>query len=318
MHQEKNQNSGYLYLFSWCGISALSMILTSRANQSVDPIILSFFSFLLSGIFFGLMIFGKTRNLIAKLRSGYGLREAIGVNVSTFFSWVLLVYPLKYIEPTAVTTIVLGVNPLATLVIDWLFLRKKIDRVNAWISVGIFITVSYEAYLCYYGLSVIGSASHGKVIFSLLCCFIAGAATATNNIFIRKLLDKDFTPQQILSFRFFFTIAITGTLIWLYKPETNFNQEFLIYILATTLLFVIAPLMLIQLALRALEPIKVAIISPVMPLLVAVFQLSTVRGNLSSYTVVGTALLWLLVIAGIIRSRSVKSNNPTTSKMLVK
>lgn len=307
MPTEKSANVGYVYIFSWCGISALSMILTSRVNQSVDPIVLCFFSFLLAGIFFSLMNFGKLGGLVTKLRNGQRLRDAVWINISTFLSWVLLVYPLKYIEPTAVTTIVLGVNPIATFIIDWLILRKtSFNRANAWVSLGIFLTVCYVAYLCYYGLSVIGAADQEKVTLSLFFCLIAGAATATNNIFIRKLLDEQFTPPQILSFRFVFTVAITGALAYLQGLEVRFDQEFLLYIAATTLLFVIGPLMLIQLALRELEPIKVAIISPIMPLTVATFQMVWAKGNLSGYTIVGTTILWILVILGIYQSRLAK------------
>lgn len=224
-------------------------------------------------------------------------------NISTFFSWVLLVYPLKYIEPTAVITIVLGVNPVATLLIDWvLFKKKPRNKANILVSLSILLIVTYVGYLCTTGVNVIENATQNQVFVSLLYCMIAGMATASNNLFIKKLLKK-FAPTELLSFRFIFTILITGALTYFGNTNTQYNLDFIVYIMSTTLFFVIAPLLLIQLTLRELEPIRVAIISPVMPVVVATFQLIEGKSNLSIYTILGTISIWILLTFGIYFSR---------------
>lgn len=297
-----NQNSilGYIYIFSWCLTAAFSTILISQANQSTDPTVLCFFSFLFSSIFF-ILINIRTRGNV--LQNKGIAKDLLWLNISTFFSWVMLVYPLKYIQPTVVTTIVLGTNPIATLAINRLIFRKKsTNKMTFLITIAIFMIICYVEYLCAQGLSIIGSFNQRDILISLFCCMIAGAATAINNIFIKKLLEKNISPTQILSFRFVFTVLLTGILIYIGNIGIQYDKSFFVNVATTSIFFVICPLMLIQLALRELDPIRVAIISPLMPLVVIAFQLMDGKTNPSILMILGAIGIWMLVTLGVYTS----------------
>lgn len=296
---------GYGYLIAWCVISAFSMILTGETNQSIHPVVVCFFSFLFATIFF-LLINARRLGVIARKLTLPGQRRtAVWLNWTTFFSWVFLVYPLKYVEATAVITMVLGVNPVATMVINRLFFPAIAQkRANALVSLGILLSVFYVAWLEWRGAAGHGAAHQQEVMLSLACCAVAGIATAGNNVFIKAHFGAGFVPKEVLAFRFFLTILLTGVAIPLFHLPVALSPQFFIDMGMTTVFLLVAPLMLIQLSLRELDPMRVAIMSPIMPLVVALFQWRGSHAALSPYTVAGTVAIWLLVLTGIYVSRT--------------
>ena len=295
---------GYGYLAAWCVISAFSMVLTGETNQSIDPVVVCFFSFLFASVFFTLINASRLGVIAGKLKAPGQARNAVWLNVTTFFSWVFLVYPLKYVEATAVITIVLGVNPVATMVINRLFFPEvRQRRATMLASCGIFVGVVYVAYLCLTGRSVVAGATPIEVAISIACCAVAGIATAGNNVFIKAHFGGGFVPKEVLAFRFFLTVLLTGVAMVYFSIPFTFNRAFFVDMAMTTVFLLVAPLMLIQLSLRELDPLRVAIVSPAMPLLVACFQLAQSGAHLSAYTIAGTVAIWILVLLGMYGSR---------------
>lgn len=304
MGVEKGSFQGYFYLAVWCIVSAFSMILTGKTNQSIHPVVVCFFSFAIASAFFTLINVKRLGVIREKMKAAGALKSVLWLNATTFLSWVFLVYPLTYVEATAVITIVLGVNPVATVLINRIVFKRKPENAGSvWVSVGIFLSVSYVAYLALHGASSVTSASADDVALSVFFCVIAGVATAANNVFIKNLFQIGFVPKEVLTLRFYLTIVATGIAIFYFAIPVSIDSAFVADIVMTSVFLVIAPLMLIQLALRALDPVRVAIISPVVPLMVAGFQMTQSQVSLSMYTVSGTAVIWALVLTGIYVSR---------------
>lgn len=314
----KSNYIGYLFIYSWCIISAFSMLLTSEVSQQLSPFIVSFFTFLLATCIFNLCNAAKLKTLWKSIKSRQITRQIIGINISSFVSWGLMIYPLTYLQPTLVVTLILGINPLATAVIARFFLKKETSQNLMGTSIGLFLVIIYLSYQTLQGENSITGSSSSQTIISLICCYFSGIATSVNNVINKNIMEKGFGILDVFCLRFYLTIIISG-LIGFSTATIIFNAHMLVSITSTTLVFVIIPLVLLQIALKNLDPLQIAIISPLMPVLVVVLQLLGDINILNYSTILSTILTWLLVSFGTysaIKQSSIKSRSYANEKTL--
>ncbi|WP_323840695.1 EamA family transporter [Photorhabdus africana] len=293
-----HQYLGYIAAYGWCFVTAFSMLLTSEVSQRLSPFIVCFFTFSLATSAFLIYNASSLSELWCRIREKQVMFPIVGINVSSFISWGLMIYPLTYLQPTLVATLILGINPISSAVITHLFLKQPSPYKLVGISSALFIVIVFLSFRTLLGDNSIPGASHYQIMFSLLCCYLSGIATSVNNILTKKIMENDFGIIDVICMRFYLTILISGIIGFTIHPVT-LNQDLVVSILLITLIFVIVPLVLLQVALKQLDPLRVAIISPLMPVLVVLMQLYDGKFSVLPYsTISATLVTWVLVSLG--------------------
>ncbi|KUM03158.1 hypothetical protein AWB61_02095 [Chromobacterium sp. F49] len=273
------------------------MLLTGEVSQRLSPFIVCFFTFALATAIFLSYNARHLGSLWRRIREKRVQGPVLAINLSSFASWGLMIYPLTYLQPTLVATMILGINPLATALITRLFLKQRSPDKLVVTSLALFAVIVFLSYRSWQGENSIPGTPHQQIALSLLCCVLSGIATSVNNILTKRIMSNAFGIIDVMCMRFYFTILISGV-IGFSSHQVALNQDLAVSILQTTLVFVVVPLILLQIALKKLDPLRVAIISPLMPVLVVLMQL---YGNIAalSAAAIGAALAtWLLVSLG--------------------
>ncbi|WP_370931102.1 EamA family transporter [Bartonella sp. DGB1] len=291
------QYFGYIAACGWCFITAFSMLLTSEVSQRLSPFIVCFFTFFLANLIFLVYNICNIRSLWRRILKKSMLSQVFGINVSSFAGWGLMIYPLTYLQPTLVATLILGINPIATVVISRLFFRQASPKKLEIISLALFSVIFLLSVQTFHGENNIFGTSHFQMIMSLLCCYLSGIATSVNNILTKKIMMNGFSITDVMCSRFYLTIIISG-IVGFSTHKVAIDQDLVFSVFITTMTFVIVPLVLLQVALKKLDPLRVAIISPLMPVLLVIMQLYNSASSIPDITVGATLVIWLLVSLG--------------------
>jgi len=292
---------GYIACYSWCVIAAFSKLVTSDVGQRLGPFIVSFFVFSLTSL---LVIVYNTlhlRKIWHTIKENRLFNLTFALNISSFVNWGLVIYPLTYLQPALVVTLVLGVNPVATMAINRLFLNKTSPAELVWSGLALSFVFLFLGFYTLNGKNSIQDASHVQVVLSLLFCYMSGIATSVNNVLTKKIMDHGLGAIDMLCVRFHLTIIISG-LIGFSTGQVVLNQNLVVSIAWTALVFVMAPLLLLQIALKRLDPLRVSMISPLMPVLVVLMQIYTDTSTLPYATIIAVVCTWLIVLCGSVWS----------------
>ncbi|TAK77184.1 MAG: hypothetical protein EPO11_02950 [Gammaproteobacteria bacterium] len=291
---------GLMCILGWCFFSALARVIISNVSQKIDPVILCFYTFLLSTILFILLNIRNTTSTLLKLKTIENRRNVYGLNVSTFGAWFFLIYPLKYIEPAIVSTITLGLGPIATLILTaFIYKGKKLNYSDIVISSLLLLVILYAIYLSFSGVTTLGRFSFLTLTYSTLSCLIVGFATSAGNLYAKKLSNNHFSAKEILASRFLLTVILAGLILLakngnFFVPISDWND-----IIIVTICLVVIPLYLVQISIKQLEPIIVSLVAPLMPALVFVFQLLKSISSFSPASALVVTATSVLVLSGV-------------------
>ncbi len=186
----------------------------------------------------------------------------------------------------------------ATLGSHWIIgYKKEIRTQELIISILLFVGIFLLALVVLEQKSAIRHFSFLTMLWAFLCCIGSGVALAINNIQAKKLSLNGFSPIDILSIRFWLMIGLT---FFLAKPEipTIFNDSLWLPMLIIAVSFIIIPQTIFQYALRELEPLTIAIICPLNPVLVFFFEIFNRELSLMFWSLSGILYLTIISIAG--------------------
>lgn len=254
---------GFAAIYGWCAVIAYSMILTSNISQTLSPFLVCLLTFSTVTIIFFIYNAKNLPSLFISKRFILAKNDIAGINFSSFISWGLMIYPLAYLEPTVVATIILGVNPIATAIITKAFFKQRPDTYLIYISLALAFLISMLILNTLDGDGAVVNASQKNIYLSLLACILSGIATSCNNVFSKRLMGAGFSISDLMCSRFLLTIILSG-LISVQSGPIVLQSDMIASIATTTMLFVIVPLILLQFSLKNLDPLQVSVISPLM------------------------------------------------------
>jgi drug/metabolite transporter (DMT)-like permease len=105
----------------------------------------------------------------------------------TFGAWFFLLYPLKYIEPAIVSTITLGLGPIATIILGALIYKKESAHISdIFVSTLLFFVILYTIFLCFAGEALLQNVNKNTLILVIGSCFIVGFATVAGNCYTSR------------------------------------------------------------------------------------------------------------------------------------
>jgi drug/metabolite transporter (DMT)-like permease len=264
---KKNIGLGFITITIWCVLTAAGYVYTSSLEQHIPVALMCFIIFGFSTLVFILL---NVRNIPRLVEKGqHHLRSIYIINVTTFGGWVLVIYAIKYIQPSVANTMILAFIPIFTLLLNK-FNRHQLtmNKQNYITALLLGAGVLYLSGLLLTGNTLSFGASLKEVVIAVMICFISGAFLAINNIHIKKLSDAQFGPLDILTVRFMFCAVTTG-IYSLWSQEWNAGVSFvdLQPIFLNAFVLIIVPQIAIQISLRELEPFTVSVIMPFMPVL---------------------------------------------------
>lgn len=288
---------GFAAIYGWCAVIAYSMLLTGDITQRLSPFLVCFLTFTSVAIIFSICNAKNLPELFISGKLKQARHDLAGINLSSFISWGLMIYPLAYIEPTIVATIILGVNPIATAIIIRVFFKQSLDIYLVFISLALALLISMLIFNTLDGNGSLVTASQSDVQLSLVACVFSGIATSCNNVFSKRLMGAGLSISDLMCLRFFLTILLSG-LISAQAGPIVLNADIVESISVTTIFFVIVPLLLLQVSLKNLDPLQVSVISPLMPVLVIIMQYISNPKSITIFIAVSTLVTWALVTGG--------------------
>lgn len=249
---------------AWCVASSVGYIFTSKLlKQDVSPFFLCFSLFFCAALFFILCNSYRLSSLVALCVKQPN--NILAINFTTLGCWLFSLFPLKYLQPSVTNTVVLGVTPLATLIIGkWFYKKGIITRTDKLISAVIFLLI---VLLSFFTIEHGAKSFNVKTILPYLAYFaalLAGCCLALNNIVAKNLSLSGFKPFDILSLRFILIIVVSAIFSW--NKLGHLNGDIVISLVLVSTCLVIVPQILLQFSIMYLEPLSIAIFAPFLPI----------------------------------------------------
>lgn len=264
---KSKKSIGYFAILLWCAVSALAHVYTSGIEQNTDPLVVAFFCFTMAMVFFLITSIPHFKTLWNRAFAAW--RDVLGLNISTFLSWFFLLYPLKYIETSLVSTIIFGVSPILTLLLGLFLYRKKAVSVqDRWVSLLMMLVIVFIVYLIFDGDTTAQSVSVSHEALSVLFCFIVGAGVSATNIYAKRLSDEGFSSRELLGIRFWLLIIVSGIFYFHSQQVAPMDFHIILRISLMSVLLIILPMYLLFAGLRYLQPVSVSMLYPLMPAMV--------------------------------------------------
>lgn len=301
---KSKKSVGYAVLLLWCVISALSRVYTSDVEQKTDPQFMAFFCFTIAMLFFLFMAIPNFKTLWR--RSLCAWREVLGLNVSTFLGWFFLLYPLKYIEPSLVSTISLGVAPILTVLLGMILYREAgVNPEDHWVAILMMLVIGFIVYLILHGETSVAAVSLPHEIISVLFCFIVGCGVAATSIYGKRLSLYGFAPREVLVVRFWMLFIVSALFYFHSHHNPPMSSHLVWQLLSTSTLLVILPMYLLFVALRYLQPLTASMIFPLMPAMIFFIEFFDARFRPQWEVMIAIlAVVFLSIIGSLMRYRN--------------
>lgn len=288
----KEKLPGYLAMIGWAITSAWASVYTGKIAASSDPIFLCFGTFLYVIIFFLSTRIVQVRSFISRVNANK--KHLLIINTTTLCCWVGTIYPLKYIEPSIVNSIIFSSLPIATLLIGVvIYKNKNVAKTDFICASLLMLGIIYLGGIYLNNQTAIHITSTKVALYALLITIFSGIMLAANTIYTKKLVLSKFSPFDILASRFILITIVTG--FYVLKSIfyiSNLQVWIDMAIIATT--FIILPQILFQYALQYLEPITVSFITPLMLIMVYLFEFSNKNLNPEVWSVLGVIYISLI------------------------
>ncbi len=287
---------GFACVIAWCIVSAFSRIYTSDLDQQMSPFVLCLCVFSIAQVVFLLLSAVKIKQLGQKIAANKA--DCLRVNLATFGSWFFLIYPLRYIEPSIVSTISLGFAPIVSLLLVKSIMQKnKLMRSELVISILLLVLIFYIAGIVFFSETSTFTSNITHIAISFACCLIVGFSVGVNTVFSKKLSQAGFSALDTLTVRFIVLIAISAVAVLLgHVNLPQFDSSLLVRILMDAFLLVVIPMYLIYTAIHYLEPFSILVVLPLMPVMVFFMEFFNQRMHPSFYLLLGVLLIAALVI----------------------
>lgn len=159
------------------------------------------------------------------------------------------------------------------------------------------------------GLSGVQRLGAGRAALGLAATVLSGLGTTGNVIYSKRLSEAGYHPAEVLPVRYFLMIAIC----WAVLVGGHGQHLTVAFVPAAViaLIGVVGPSYLVQLGLGQAEPITVALLANLAPVLTYLLQLADSRLRASAVSLAGVLGITALVAAGVIARGRREARRPT-------
>lgn len=284
----------------WCLSTGFSQVFTATLEQNIHPVVVCFFSFLITAVIFVALNVKNMAPLMEKSKQHMG--DVIKLNITTLGCWVVLLYPFKYMEPSIIGALIMGIYPVATVFLGrWLYRQQSVTKKDYFFAFLLMLMVIYLAYICVDDKSaLLLQPSKMQIALSLAISIFASIMLGANTIYTKRLSVAHFSPFDILSVRFFLLLLVTGGFLVMERVPVAFSYTFSVDMLILAFSLLVIPQFFFQLAVNKLEPISIAIICPLMPVIAFFLEYADKRLNPTGWTMAGLIGIFFVSLFGAV------------------
>ena len=203
--------------------------------------------------------------------------EVAALNVAIAVTWLFLLYALKLIEPAVVNSVALAIGPALVVLVGPVLRRgTSVLPIEAAAAAGILGLIGVLSWASLAGLSGIRHIGAGTAALGLAATIGSGLGTTANVIYSKRLSEAGYRPVEVLPIRYFLMIAICWVLVASgHGGGPHGLAVAFVPAAVIALIGVVGPNYLVQLGLGQTEPITVALLANLAPVLTYLLQLST-------------------------------------------
>ncbi len=278
---------GQLFVFLYVLLSSSKAVYLSHLFQSLDPIVVLFYTFLVAWlIFFALSIAQRRLHSLVQIVS-FHRRDVLLLNLWTALSWFTFYAAIKYLEPGAHAVIANASQPLLTFLLSGLagfssrkgpFFRRG---VRSFYLAGLLLiagSVLLQITIVLLGKSALGPIPTGRSLLgmglSALCAFSLAMNRKTNY----RLQKVGLSASDFMSIRLLGLLVAAFVIRFPYLGFTGRAAASLLFAHASTLglvgLFgVTLPVYFLQKGQVLTDELSAALIISLMPLTMLLLQL---------------------------------------------
>lgn len=271
---------GVAYVLLYCLVTAMSTVLISMTEQSTSSFYISFYSVLVSTLFFSVYLFKDFSSVKSLVKDN--LAPILKINITTALIWLIIFYTLKTLDPVIVIVLFMGAVPVTSAFLT----RKQVKSVEErnfdfWTALLILLLLvlsiaddfSRMIHVAQAGgaLSLRGDLIHWSL--DSLLVLSSGVITAYNNIYAKQLSQNGMSAPQVLAVRFYLLLLLSLGLIFLTGHNLAISSQAIGHLVIVAVLSIALPLYLLQKGIEKIEPMHVSFILPLMPMMVFCFQL---------------------------------------------
>lgn len=289
---------GYLSLILWCIFSSISRVDASFLIENVNPFVMCFYVFLIALSFFWLINYHKVSFLSKKTIVHF--KEVFFLNFASFGCWFFIIYPLKYIEPSLVGAMNLGLSPVFTLIFQSYSSQKsKINFCDKFFCIAFLLLFVYILLIIFYDKTSWYVFSYSSVLISIFFIIIGSFFLSINTTYAKRLSDCGFTPTETLAVRFFILVVLSGLIAVTDHQSLFLTSYLMLCIIKLSFLYAIIPLYFAQISIRELKPVPLLLAGSISPLMVFMLQKFVGGYELSYWTISALVLGFLLSFVNI-------------------
>lgn len=298
--RDHRQILGVFFVSSFVVMAAIQEVYLGRRFQTVNPIQVMFFTFLIAaGFFWALQLRGR-KSVAETVRMNW--MPIVGLNMTTLVSWLGFFLALKWLEPAVESAICFAMTPLATT-IAWKWFRPThpVNSSERLAAFGVLFGVVLLSLTATSGVSSIGDVGYAGSLLGVFLAFAASLGIVGNTYFSKILSEQGLSAPMVMAVRFPLLIVVGGAL-WLGSTGQSdpLSWTFLIEMVLISFLTIVGPLYLLQLGVERCEPITVSLLFSSSPVVTYFLQLFDERLRPSLWTLGGITVCILFVLIGIL------------------
>lgn len=293
----KSMMIGTSFLLLSALLMSVSQVYYANQVQGVHPFLFTGVSFFITALLFNVIAFKQRKQSTVSIQSSMG--DLVKLNGSSILAFMGFYYALKFIEPSIVSSLEMGVGPFFAIVVTAMIAKKKIEATRAqWlITVGTFIASVLLMLTALFGLSGVEVGNTSDFTLGIIASVLCGLGAVLCTIYSKKLSIAGWTSSSILAHRFYGIIFIS--LIITYDILPMYLVENIDWIVLVTIFGVTLPTFLLQKGIQYCEPFFVMMSICFIPVFTFAFQLFDPRIAWSTPSLIGILMLFLLGVASI-------------------
>jgi drug/metabolite transporter (DMT)-like permease len=288
---------GITYVSVFLVLANANAVFSGNLLHTINPFTFLFWSFLISSVFFGILLMMKNGLRALKIDRASAV-PLLMLNATSAFNWIGYFYALHFIEPAIVSAMMGGLGPLSTIALER-FLRGRRFSARIYVpATGTLFGAGLLAWASLTGQSGLKEISVAASVIGLTASAVGGVSQALNTVATKKLADRGWGATRIMTHRFHL-LLLTAAGLALVGPGLSVGSGSDVGLLAiATVLGVIAPLWPLQRGIILSEPFTIAAMLSLAPVLTYLFQGFDHRMQWSVESAAGCTVVAIFTIYG--------------------
>lgn len=293
---------GTIYFLLFIILVALGGVGQAHMSQKFSPI-----AFLMVSSFQALVVFVfmsyKQSGLAFYYKAKNQKKNILLLNIANLFGWGCYMYAIKYLEPAIGVIIANASGPILVIVLSKILNAKhSIYRAEKIAAIGISLSLAFVIFSSLLGKSALVNAKPTHLILGIFLAFLAGIAQVLFSLFSKTLNENNFLPIEILVWRFPLIFIVCFFLIDLQTIQFLIHSfSSLFWVLFLSFFGLVIPIYFYQKAVKLIDPIYIAVLYILEPVIMFIGQLFDPRLKASFYSYLGVGFIVffsLISIAG--------------------